>query len=102
MTMTINLPEATAEKLAELLPESERELFAASAVEAALAEREAENRLANDLLAEENSELEDALCRAAVEEGFAAIEEGEAMVSLEDARIRWEKQRATSVRALRK
>ena len=97
MTLTLNLPEELATRLAATLPEAERDRFALTAIADALAarQREAEARLEQVLLADYDPEQDAAECRAIVEEGLDDVEAGRDIVSFDEAQRRWEAERAT-------
>lgn len=75
MTITIDLPDELASRLAELLPEEERNRFAIAAIAEAL---EARKR--------DSSE-----CIAAVEEALADMDEGRNLIPFEEVCRQWEK-----------
>jgi predicted transcriptional regulator len=96
MTITMDLPDELAARLAELLPEEERDRFAIAAIAEALAARlqDHDARLAASLIAEidpqEEPEREAAECIAIVEEGLEDVDAGRNLISFEDARRQWE------------
>ena len=95
MTLTLDLPEELAARLASLLPEADRDRFAVAAIADALAarQREDESRLAEALLAhldpDAEPQREAAECRAAVEAGLLDVQAGRNTMTLEEARRRW-------------
>ena len=77
MTLTIELPEGLAARLAELLPEDERVRFAASAIEDAL-----------------DARLRDsAECVSAVEQALADMNEGRNLIPFDEVCRQWEAER---------
>lgn len=86
MTITIELPDELASRLAELLPEEEWDRFAASAIAEALEARlrDADARLAESLLADidpdNEPEREAAECIAIVEEGLEEVDAGRHLI----------------------
>ena len=78
MTLTIELPDEVASRLAEMLPESERDGFAASAIAEAL-----ESRLRDS---EE--------CVLAVERALADMDAGRNLIPFDEVCRQWEAERA--------
>ena len=79
MTLTIELPDDVASRLAEMLPEGERDRFAASAIADAL-----ESRMRDS---EE--------CVLAVEEALADMEAGRNLIPFEEVCRQWEAEKAS-------
>ena|SRR5580700_3485207 len=98
MTLTLNLPEALAARLASTLPEEERDRFALAAIEDALSARqmEAEARLEMELLADFDAERDAAEYRAAIDEGLNDVETNHELVSFDEVQRRWEADKATN------
>lgn len=104
MTITIDLPDELATRLAALLPEEERARFAVAAIADALETRQEEAAAEEKILAalradldpDKDPERDSAECVAAVEEALADMETGRT-VSLEEERARWQQQKAELV-----
>src|SRR5882724_4362895 len=100
MTLTLDLPEELASRLAMLLPEEERDRFAVAAIAEALAARQrSDAQLAASLLADldpdKDPESEAAECISIVEEGLEDVDAGRNLISFEEACRRWEADKAT-------
>ncbi len=95
--MTITLPDELAAQMSTLLPEDERDGFAATAIADALEARrraaDADGRLVSALRADLGPERDSAECVAAVNEALAEMQDG-LTISFEEEKARWQQQKA--------
>jgi predicted transcriptional regulator len=77
MTLTIDLPDELASRLAELLPEEERDRFAVAAIAEALEARRCDS----------------AECIAAVEQALEDMDEGRNLIPFEEVCRQWDADR---------
>lgn len=79
MTLTIDLPDELAARLAELLPEEERDRFAVAAIAEALEARQSDS----------------AECIEAVEQALADMDAGRNLIPFEDVCRQWDAEKAS-------